>query len=172
MSLRPRICHALHQYIAKYEPLIKGKRQISWLGFVFNFLISRGVIAKMYSCSMSSGTVFHINWNGSPCYMEQKSNLAITMLPNVMMATKAHFAGFDSLMFGTYFLATRSAHDGQRPFFPPCYSSSSAFSLPLALCLAKGRAMPLSHLIKASRHCLLCSVPFTSLAPKPCPPVA
>lgn len=172
MSLRPYICHALHQYIAKYEPLIKGKRQISRLGFVFNFLISRGVIAKMYSCSMSSGTVFHINWNRSPCYMEQESNLVKPMSLNVKMATKAHFAGFDSLMYGTCFFATRDAQDGQRPFFPPCYSSSSFFSLPFALCLAKGRAMPLSHLIKASRHCLLCSVPFTSLAPKPCPPVA
>lgn len=104
--------------------------------------------------------------------MEQDSNLAITMLPNAMMATKAYFTDFEGFMCGTYFLATRGAHDGQTPFIPSCYNFSSAFSLPFALCLAKGRAMPLSHLIKASRHCLLCSVPFTSLAPNPCPPVA
>ena len=172
MSSLHRIWHASHLSITKYEPLITNRQEISRLGFVFNFLISRGVIAKMYSCSMSSGTVFHINWNRSPCYMEQESNLVKPMSPNVKMATKAHFAGFDSLMYGTCFLATRGAHDGQTPFFPSCYNFSSAFPLPFALCLAKGRAMPLSHLIKASRHCLLCSVPFTSLAPKPCPPVA
>ena len=35
--------------------------------------------------------------------MEQESNLVKPMSPNVKMATKAHFAGFDSLMYGTCF---------------------------------------------------------------------
>lgn len=80
---------------------------------------------------MSSGTAFHINWNRSPCYMEQDSNLVKPMSPNVKMATKAHFAGFDSLMYGTCFLLHvmhtmakgHSFHHAIAPRWPfPCLS--------------------------------------------------
>lgn len=63
--------------------------------------------------------------------MEQDSNLVKPMSPNVKMATKAHFAGFDSLMYGTCFLLHvmhtmakgHSFHHAIAPRWPfPCLS--------------------------------------------------
>ena len=33
----------------------------------------------MDACSISSGMLFQLNWNPVPTYLEQESNLAITM---------------------------------------------------------------------------------------------
>ena len=65
------------------------------------------VIAKIYSCSILTGTAFHLNWNIIPDDMEQGSILAVTK-----RVTKKHCLRVKTVLFGS--IAFKASY----PLFP------------------------------------------------------
>ncbi|WP_315379835.1 hypothetical protein [Hoylesella loescheii] len=46
---------------------------------MMHYYINRRVISVLDTCSMLSGTLFQLIWNTVPTYLEQESNLAVTI---------------------------------------------------------------------------------------------
>ena len=46
---------------------------------MMHYYINRRVKYVLDACSISSGMLFQLNWNAVPTYLEQESNLAVTM---------------------------------------------------------------------------------------------
>jgi len=46
---------------------------------MMHYYINRRVKHVLDGCFMLSGMLFQLNWNAVPTYLEQESNLAITM---------------------------------------------------------------------------------------------
>ena len=57
------------------------------------YQINRRVISVLDGCSISSGMMFHINWNPVPTYLEQAYILAITKRELKKLTTKAYWVG-------------------------------------------------------------------------------
>jgi len=55
--------------------------------------IKRPVKHVLDGCSISSGTLFQLNWNTVPTYLEQESNLAITKRELKKLTTRAYRVG-------------------------------------------------------------------------------
>ena len=55
--------------------------------------INRRVISVLDACSMLSGMLFQLNWNAVPTYLEQESNLAVTMRKVKKLTARAYRMG-------------------------------------------------------------------------------
>ena len=55
-----------------------------------HYYINRRVKHVLDGCSMLSGMLFQLNWNTVPTYLEQGSNLAITMRELKKLTTRAY----------------------------------------------------------------------------------
>ena len=57
------------------------------------YYINRRAMNVLDDCSMSSGMMFHFNWNPVPTYLEQGSILAVTKRELKKLAIKAYRVG-------------------------------------------------------------------------------
>ena len=57
------------------------------------YQINRRVKYVLDGCSISSGMMFHVNWNPVPTYLEQGYILAITKRELKKLTTKAYWVG-------------------------------------------------------------------------------
>ena len=57
---------------------------------MMHYYINRHAKSVLDGCSMLSGMLFQLNWNTVPTYLEQGSNLAITMRELKKLTTSAY----------------------------------------------------------------------------------
>jgi len=60
---------------------------------MMHYYINHRVKHVLDACSMLSGMLFQLNWNPVPTYLEQESNLAITMRELKKLTTSAYRVG-------------------------------------------------------------------------------
>ena len=57
---------------------------------MIHYYINRRVKYVLDGCSMLSGIQFQLSWNAVPTYLEQESNLAVTMLELKKLTARAY----------------------------------------------------------------------------------